>query len=170
MNLFAYGTLMDEEIMARAGGCRPGFQAATLLGHRRHALVGRSYPAIVAREGARVEGVCYFDLPEAALAGDPEISSIVHDSRRVEPGALFVGWRGERFDGSAFALEAAARGALAVVGEGPVPDGLAIPFIADPDPRDLLGKLAARFYRHPDRIYFQEVSGLFCIVPENRTA
>jgi gamma-glutamylcyclotransferase (GGCT)/AIG2-like uncharacterized protein YtfP len=66
VNLFAYGTLMDEKIMARAGGCWPGNQAATLMDHRRHALVGRSYPAIVAQEGARVEGICYFDLPEAA--------------------------------------------------------------------------------------------------------
>ena len=66
MNLFAYGTLMDEEIMVRAVGCRPGRQAATLMGHRRHALVGRSYPAIVPREGARVEGICYFDLPDEA--------------------------------------------------------------------------------------------------------
>lgn len=66
MNLFAYGTLMDEEIMARVCGCRPGHRAATLFDYRRHGLADRCYPAIVPQEGARVDGICYLDLPDAA--------------------------------------------------------------------------------------------------------
>ncbi len=63
MNLFAYGTLMDEEIMARVSGCRPAPLPATPFRHRRHALIGKDYPAIVRQEGATVEGICYLNLP-----------------------------------------------------------------------------------------------------------
>ena len=34
-----------------------------------------------------------------ALAGDPEIASVVTDSREAGPGSLFVCIRGERVDG-----------------------------------------------------------------------
>lgn len=63
MNLFAYGTLMDEEIMARVSGCRPARLPATLSGHKRHALIGKAYPAVIRQQGATVEGICYLNLP-----------------------------------------------------------------------------------------------------------
>jgi gamma-glutamylcyclotransferase (GGCT)/AIG2-like uncharacterized protein YtfP len=66
VNLFTYGTLMDEEIMARAGGGRPGRRPAVLNDHQRHPLQGKSYPAIVRKKGATVAGICYLDLPESA--------------------------------------------------------------------------------------------------------
>lgn len=49
--------------------------------------------------------------------GDPEtsVSAITIDSRAVRPGDLFVGLRGDRFDGDAYAAAAAAAGAAAVV-------------------------------------------------------
>lgn len=43
----------------------------------------------------------------------------VVDSRRVQPGDLFIGLRGERHDGSDFAAEAIARGAAGVLVERP---------------------------------------------------
>ncbi len=91
------------------------------------------------------------ELPAASSAADLEITSIAHDSRQVEPGALFVTWKGERFDGASFALEAEARGALAVIGQGRAPEGLGLQFIRTAEPRRLLGKLSARHARHPDR-------------------
>lgn len=63
MNLFAYGTLLDEEIMARVSGCRPARLPAILPGHRRHALIGKAYPAVVRQEGCTVQGICYLNLP-----------------------------------------------------------------------------------------------------------
>ena len=66
MNLFAYGTLMDPEIMARVSGLRPRSENAALDGYVRKAVRGEVYPAITPRKGARVRGVLYFDLsPEA---------------------------------------------------------------------------------------------------------
>lgn len=47
---------------------------------------------------------------------DPEISSIADDSREVLPGALFVARAGTKGDGRAFAAEAVAKGAVAVLG------------------------------------------------------
>ena len=86
-------------------------------------------------------------------APDPEVTGVAHDSRAVEPGDLFVALPGQRFDGRAFAAAAVARGALAVV--GPEPDAAAaeldVPWLVAPDPRSVLGPLAARVYGHPDR-------------------
>jgi len=65
MNLFAYGTLMDIEILAGITRCRPDRQAAVLSGYSRHPVRGEVYPALVEKEGGRVAGVLYLDLPES---------------------------------------------------------------------------------------------------------
>ncbi|HVS03618.1 MAG TPA: UDP-N-acetylmuramoyl-L-alanyl-D-glutamate--2,6-diaminopimelate ligase [Thermoanaerobaculia bacterium] len=99
------------------------------------------------RLGELVEG-----LP---LAGDAppelEVRGIQHDSRRVEPGDLFVALVGERFDGRAFVLQAAERGAVAVVAPGPPPAATPLPWLSCDQPRAVLGPLAARVFAHPDR-------------------
>lgn len=83
---------------------------------------------------------------------DPEILGITHDSRRVEPGDLFVALVGQRQDGRAFAGEAEARGAAAILGPGVPPSGLSGPWVGlAEDPRPLLSELASRLFRHPDR-------------------
>jgi UDP-N-acetylmuramoyl-tripeptide--D-alanyl-D-alanine ligase len=69
------------------------------------------------------------------LAGDPalEVASVSVDSRRIEPGGLFVALRAER-DGHDFAAGAVAAGAVAVLLERPVPDlpsGVAVVRAAD---------------------------------------
>ena len=56
-----------------------------------------------------------------ALAGDPEIASVVTDSREAGPGSLFVCIRGERVDGHDYALRALEAGAAGVVAQRPVP-------------------------------------------------
>ena len=56
-----------------------------------------------------------------ALAGDPEIASVVTDSREAGPGSLFVCIRGERVDGHDYALRALEAGAAGVVVQRPVP-------------------------------------------------
>ena len=54
-----------------------------------------------------------YDCPQGSL--DKEISSIVYDSRKLEPGCLFICICGANFDGHDYALEAAKAGACAIV-------------------------------------------------------
>ncbi|MFN7961890.1 MAG: UDP-N-acetylmuramoyl-L-alanyl-D-glutamate--2,6-diaminopimelate ligase [Thermoanaerobaculia bacterium] len=88
-------------------------------------------------------------LPPGAT--DPEVRGVRHDSRRVEPGDLYVALVGQKFDGRSFLPEAAARGAVAALGAGPAPAGAPLPWVEAAEPRALLAPLAARVYGHPDR-------------------
>lgn len=78
---------------------------------------------------------------------DPEITGLTCDSRSVEPGALFVALAGAHANGCDFIPEAAARGAAAVMCAPPAPEGL--PAVLTPDPRRVLGPLAAEFFGRP---------------------
>ena len=105
-----------------------------------------------------VEGLDVAPADVAATDGaasDPDVSGIVHDSRRAAPGALFVAWKGQRFDGTAFAANAATAGAVAVVAAhgSPRPAGVPadVPWLTAADPHRLLAPLAARLHGHPDR-------------------
>ncbi len=90
---------------------------------------------------ARVEG-----------AADVEIAGLSYDSRRVEPGMLFVAIRGGHVDGHDYIPHALERGAAAVVAEaGRDLEPLPVPLVRVPDPRVALADLAAVFYRHPAR-------------------
>ena len=83
------------------------------------------------------------------LLGQPGVSSIAYDSRRVAPGAIFFALRGVNADGSRFAAEAIARGAVAVVAETPAPAGVSAPWLQVPHARAALAEAAAIFYRQP---------------------
>jgi UDP-N-acetylmuramoyl-L-alanyl-D-glutamate--2,6-diaminopimelate ligase len=63
-------------------------------------------------------------LPEARFVGceDFEVSGCTADSRRLDPGQVFVAVRGARHDGHAFVARALERGAAGVVVERPVPE------------------------------------------------
>ena len=78
-------------------------------------------------------------IEESALsvepASNPEISSVVSDSRRVTPGALFVAIAGERADGFDFAADAARLGAAAVASDRPRPADFPVPWVRVADPR-----------------------------------
>ena len=64
--------------------------------------------------------------PAAAAARCP---AIAYDSRAVDAGAVFVALRGLHADGAAFAPQAIARGAVAVVSETPAPAGVDVPWV-----------------------------------------
>ena len=66
---------------------------------------------------------------------NPEISSVVSDSRRVEPGSLFVAIAGAATDGLRFAEQAAERGAAAVASDRPRPAGFPLPWVRVENPR-----------------------------------
>jgi len=97
-------------------------------------------------------------IPRPPVA-DPEIVGITADSRQVKPGYLFAALRGTQRDGRAFAGEAAAKGAAAILTDDPGalpldPDmRQRVAIIADPNPQRRLALLAARFYgRQPNTI------------------
>ncbi len=90
-------------------------------------------------------------LPMGGIA-DAEVSGVSSDSRQIRPGMIFVAVAGSKVDGSAFAADAAARGAtVVVVAENAAPAGLDIPVVAVRDPRLALAKIASRLFpRQPE--------------------
>src|SRR5437764_13860002 len=95
--------------------------------------------------------------PRGPPVADPEIVGVTADSRQVKPGYLFAALRGTQRDGRAFATEAAAKGAAAILTDDP--DALPldpdlrrrVAIIADPNPQRRLALLAARFYGRQPR-------------------
>jgi len=109
--------------------------------------------------------------------GDPDITGLDYDSRRIKPGFAFVAMKGEITDGNRFIEKAIAQGAVAVVSDsdtGPFPTegkgpatratdgkesatqekgpGTQIDEIAwakVPHGRRALARLSANFYHHP---------------------
>ena len=86
-------------------------------------------------------------LPEA----DPLVRGIQLDSRKVEPGDLFVALVGGSLDGHRFIPHALARGAAAIVGSHPLPPGLPVPYIQVQEGRKALAYLSAALYGFPAR-------------------
>ena len=104
--------------------------------------------------GDLIRGTRTVALPGVAEAGsvaERRVSSIAHDSRDVVGGSVFVALRGAKTDGARFAAEAATRGAIAIVSDGPAPDDApAGPlWISVSDARATLAELAAVFYARP---------------------
>jgi UDP-N-acetylmuramoyl-L-alanyl-D-glutamate--2,6-diaminopimelate ligase len=94
------------------------------------------------------------DVPGAALVqGDPasEVRGVVHDSRRVRPGELFVVIPGERHDARAHIPQALERGALGIVVDAPVELPLDRALIVVPSTRPALADLAAALRGYPSR-------------------
>lgn len=95
--------------------------------------------ALLAAAGARVSGA----VPATDVRG------IAYDSRKVEPGWVFVAIPGFHRDGHEFARGAVANGAVAVVAERALE--LAVPVAVVPDARAALADLAAELFDHPTR-------------------
>lgn len=91
-------------------------------------------------------------LPSPQVAGDARtaISGIAIDSRRVEPGDLFVALQGEKTDGMRFVADALARGAAAVLSDRPRPAGIECPWVTAPDARAALAVVARELHGRPD--------------------
>ena len=105
-----------------------------------------------------LEGWCD-DLAEPAA--NLVITGLSLDSRRVGLGEAFVAVAGGRAHGMAFAQQAEARGAAAVVHDGlaPLPP-LNVPAVAVPGLGQRLSSLGARFYHNPsERLVVAGVTG-----------
>ena len=96
-----------------------------------------------------------------ARSGDPGVSSVEYDSRRVKPGCVFVAMRGETSDGNQFIDQAIQAGAVAVVtdsaAEKPRPG---VAWAVVPNGRRALARASANFYKKPaDRIAVTGITG-----------
>ncbi|HEY5094078.1 MAG TPA: UDP-N-acetylmuramoyl-L-alanyl-D-glutamate--2,6-diaminopimelate ligase [Candidatus Eremiobacteraceae bacterium] len=87
----------------------------------------------------------------ALIGGNPDVSitSIAVDSRRVEPGALFVCLTGARDDGHRRAAQAVKAGAAAVLAEHPVELPSQTPLAVVADTLSALSPVSAEFFGHP---------------------
>ena len=93
-------------------------------------------------------------LPDKTVIGSlpPTVTGLAYDSRKVQPGDLFVAVPGLKQDGRRFAGEAVARGATAVVLEGA--DVLARTStgrVIVGSSREALARLADAYFGHPSR-------------------
>src|SRR5215211_1943794 len=88
------------------------------------------------------------------LAPQPEespqsISIVCTDSRRIEPGCLFIALRGDKFDGHHFLGDVAAGGTIAALVEEPPDQPLPnLHLIQVPNTRTAMGRLARYVRRH----------------------
>jgi UDP-N-acetylmuramoyl-L-alanyl-D-glutamate--2,6-diaminopimelate ligase len=87
---------------------------------------------------------------------DTEISAITSDSRRVQPGTLFVAVRGSKIDGHRYIQDALNRGAVAVIAEEWAEEldkrsGQRAQVVLVPSSRRALALAAANFYGQPSR-------------------
>jgi UDP-N-acetylmuramoyl-L-alanyl-D-glutamate--2,6-diaminopimelate ligase len=87
----------------------------------------------------------------AGAALDVACTGVAYDSRRVDPGAVFVALSGQKADGAMFAPQAIASGAAAVVAERAAESAAGVPWVVVADARLALALLAAEFAGHPSR-------------------
>jgi UDP-N-acetylmuramoyl-L-alanyl-D-glutamate--2,6-diaminopimelate ligase len=89
-----------------------------------------------------------------------DVTSVVHDSRGAAPGAVFVAIRGHRSNGTEFASQAIARGAVAVVAETAPAAAVKVPWLRTPDARLALAELASLVAQRPsERLTLVGVTG-----------
>ncbi|MBI1749519.1 MAG: UDP-N-acetylmuramoyl-L-alanyl-D-glutamate--2,6-diaminopimelate ligase, partial [Acidobacteria bacterium] len=94
-------------------------------------------------------------------SGNPPVTGVEYDSRRVGPGKVFVAMKGESSDGNRFIDQAIAAGAVAVVtdsaAEAPRPG---VAWVQVPHGRRALARLSANFYKRPaERIANTGITG-----------
>jgi UDP-N-acetylmuramoyl-L-alanyl-D-glutamate--2,6-diaminopimelate ligase len=94
-------------------------------------------------------------------SGNPVVSGIEYDSRKIQPGDIFVATRGEASDGNKFIDKAIAAGAVAVVtdsaAEKPRPG---VAWAQVPHGRRALARLSANFYKRPaERLAVTGITG-----------
>jgi UDP-N-acetylmuramoyl-L-alanyl-D-glutamate--2,6-diaminopimelate ligase len=82
--------------------------------------------------------------------GDPEIFTVVSDSRSKMESALFCCIVGERTDGHKYGFDAAQKGAAAILAERAI-EGLTVPQLIVPSTREAMGLCASSVYGEPAR-------------------
>ena len=86
---------------------------------------------------------------ESSQAASIAVRDVEHDSRLVGPGSLFACVPGETHDGHRFAGDAVSAGAVGLLTERPMPEG--VPCLVVESVRGALGPAAAAVHGHPSR-------------------
>ena len=96
-----------------------------------------------------------------SLSGNPDVSGVEYDSRRVKPGCVFVAMRGETADGNRFIDQAIGSGAAAIVTDSPAEKQREkVAWALVPHGRRALARLSANFYKRPaERIAVTGITG-----------
>ena len=96
-----------------------------------------------------------------AQQGNPSISGIEYDSRRVKPGSVFVAMRGESSDGNEFIDQAIAAGAVAIVTDSATENPRqGVSWAQVPHGRRALARLSENFYKRPaERLAITGITG-----------
>jgi UDP-N-acetylmuramoyl-L-alanyl-D-glutamate--2,6-diaminopimelate ligase len=96
-----------------------------------------------------------------AHGGNPDVSSVEYDSRRVQPGCLFLAMRGESSDGNQFIDQAVRAGAVAVVTDSAAQSQRpGVAWAVVPRGRRALARVSANFYKKPaERIAITGITG-----------
>src|SRR6478735_2672776 len=96
-----------------------------------------------------------------SVSGNPDVSSVEYDSRRVKPGCAFVAMRGEIADGNRFIDHAIQAGAVAIISDSPQEnprEGVAWALV--PHGRRALARVSQNFYKRPaERIAIVGITG-----------
>jgi UDP-N-acetylmuramoyl-L-alanyl-D-glutamate--2,6-diaminopimelate ligase len=94
-------------------------------------------------------------------SGNPDVTGVEYDSRRVKPGSVFVAMHGESSDGNRFIDQAIQAGAVAIVTDSPPErprEGVAWALV--PHGRRALARVSANFYKRPaERIAVAGITG-----------
>src|SRR5271157_1917607 len=94
-----------------------------------------------------------------AQQGNPPITGLDYDSRRVKPGWCFVAMKGEKTDGNLFIDQALAAGAVAIVSDS-LPPRPGVSWAQVPNGRRALARLSANFYHRPaERLKITGITG-----------
>jgi len=94
-----------------------------------------------------------------ASSGNPQVTGVEYDSRKVKPGAVFVAMKGESNDGNQFIEQAIASGAAAVITDSnSTPANIAWAKVAHG--RRALAVVSSNFYDHPaEKIALTGITG-----------
>jgi|SRR5579871_464125 UDP-N-acetylmuramoyl-L-alanyl-D-glutamate--2,6-diaminopimelate ligase len=94
-------------------------------------------------------------------SGNPGVSGIEYDSRRVKPGTLFLAMRGETADGNRYIDQAIQSGAVAVVTDSSTePPRANVAWAVVPHGRRALARISANFYKRPaERLAITGITG-----------
>src|SRR5882757_8858302 len=85
-----------------------------------------------------------------AQSGNPSVSGLEYDSRRVKPGDAFVAMRGESSDGNKFIDKAIGAGAVAIISDSvEEPLRAAVAWAQVSHGRRALARLSTNFYKRP---------------------
>ena len=94
-------------------------------------------------------------------SGNPDVTGVEYDSRRIKPGYVFVAMVGETSDGNGFIDDAIQSGAVAIVTDSPAEtprEGVAWALV--PHGRRALAKISQNFYKRPaERIAVTGITG-----------